>query len=84
MTVADNEQYSKSVNEVLRNVNEQQPRVAALITDLIEPTAETNMIRVHVLSLGTAARKNLTYKFPHMRIAAVLLLEIKEKCEPKF
>ena len=76
--------YSISVNELLRPATEQNPRIAALLNNLNEQAAERKMMSVLFLSLGTAGRKRLTEKFPHMRIATVSLREIRENCEQAF
>ena len=67
-----------------REVTEQQPRVLALINNLNEQAAERNIVSVLVLSLGSAARKSLTDKFPHMRVATIRLRELKANCEKSF
>ena len=82
--VAGNAKYSISVNEKLRNVTEQNPTITALLNNLIEQAAERKMVSVLFLSLGSAARKRLTDRFPHMRGATVSLREIKENCEQAF
>ena len=62
--VAANAKYSISVNEILRTVTPQQPRIAALINNLNEQAAERKVVSVLFLSLGCAAIKSLTDKFP--------------------
>ena len=49
--VAANAKYSISVNEILRNVTEQNTRIAALLNNLDEQGAERNMVSVLFLSL---------------------------------
>ena len=82
--VATNAKHSISVTEVLREVTEQQPRVLALINNLNEQAAERKIFSVLFLSLGSAARKSLTDKFPHMRVATIRLRELKANCEKTF
>ena len=76
--VAINAKYSISVTEVLREVTEQHPRVSAFINNLKEQEAERKIVSVLFLSLGSAARKSLTDKFPHMRMATIRLREKKQ------
>ena len=82
--VAANAKYSISVNEILRNVTLQNPRIAALLNNLNEQAAERKMVSALFLSLGSAARKNLTDKFIHMLVATVSLREMKENSEQAF
>ena len=82
--VATNAKYSISVNELLRPITQNQPRVPALINNLNEQAAERKLVSVLFLSLGSAARKSLTDKFPEMRIATITLKDIKENCEQAF
>ena len=72
---AANAKFPISVYEILRNVSEQNPWIPALVNNLNEQAAETKMVSVLLLSLGTAGRKSLTDKFPHMRIATVSIRE---------
>ena len=67
-----------------RQVTEQQPRVLALINNLNEQATEKKIVSVFFLSLGSAARKSLTGKFPHMRVATIRLRELKANCEKAF
>ena len=76
--VATNAKYTISVNEILRTVTAQQPRIAALINNLNEQAAERKKVSVLFLSLRPAARKSLTDKFPDMRVATISLTELKE------
>ena len=69
--VAANAGYSISVNELLRTVTAQQPRIPALINNLNEQAAERKIVSILFLSLGCAARKSLTEKFPEMRVATI-------------
>ena len=71
--VAANAKYSISVSEVLRDVPEEHPRIIGLINNLNEQAAERKMVSVLFLPLGTAGRKSLTDKFPHMRVATISL-----------
>ena len=82
--VATNAKYSISVNEILRTVSAQNPRVASLIKNLNEQAAERKIVSVLFLSLGTAARKSLTDKFPEMRVATISLADLKGNCEQAF
>ena len=67
MVAATIANFSISVNEILRTATEQQPRLAALINNLNEQAAEMKL--VIFLSLGLAAIRSLTDKFPDMRVA---------------
>ena len=58
--VAVNAKYSISVDELLRNVTEQRPQIAAFINNVKEQAAERKLLSILFLSLGTAARKTLT------------------------
>ena len=82
--VAANAKYSISVNELLRTVTAQQPRIAALINNLNEQAEERKIVSVLFLSLGSVARKSLTDKFPEMRVATITLTDLKNNCEQAF
>ena len=82
--VATNAKYSISVNEILRTATKQQPRIAALINNLNEQAVERKIVSVLFPSLGPAARKGLTDKFPDMRVATISLTELKRNCEQAF
>ena len=69
---------------MLPEVTEQQPRVLALINNLNEQAAERKIVSVLFLSLGSAARKSLTDKFPHMKVATIRIREIKANCDEAF
>ena len=74
MTAA-NAKYSISVNEMLRTVTQQQqPRIAALINNLNDEAAERKIVSVLFLSLGSAATKSVTDKYPEMRVATESLI----------
>ena len=64
--VAANAKNLISVNEIFREVTEQNPRIAGLINNLYKQAAVRKMVSVLFLSLGTAGRKSLTDKFPHI------------------
>ena len=83
-TVAANAKYSIPVNEMLRTVTQQQPRKAALINNLREQVAERDKVSVLFLSLGSAARKSLTDKYPEKRVTAISLKDLKDNCEQAF
>ena len=55
--VTVNAKYSISVDELLQNVTEQRPRIAALINNLNEQAAEPKLVSLLFLSLATAAKK---------------------------
>ena len=76
--------YSLSVNELFRNLTEQNSRVPAVLNNLNEQAAERKMVSVLFLSLGSAARKSLKDNFPHMSEATVSIREIKDNCEQAF
>ena len=82
--VAANAKDSISVNEMLRTVTQQHPRIAALINNLNEQAAERKTVSVLFLSLGSAARKSLTDKYPEMRVATISLQDLKVNCEQAF
>ena len=82
--VAVNAKYSIWVNEILRDVTAQNPRIAGLINILNEQAAERKKVSVLFLSLGTSERKSLTDKFPQMRVATISLREIRESCQQAF
>ena len=82
--VAANAKYSISVNELLRTATEQQPRIPALINNLDEQAAERKIVSVLFLSLGCAARKSFSDKFPEMRVATIALPDLKNNCEQAF
>ena len=72
------------MGELLRNVTQNKPRIAALNNNLNEQAADKTVVSLLFLSLGTTTRKNLTDKFPQLIIATVTLREIKETCEQAF
>ena len=82
--VAVNAKFSISVNEILREVTAQNPRIAGLINNLNEQAAERKVVSVLFLSLGTVGRKSMTDKFPQKRVATIPLQEIRENCEQAF
>ena len=55
--VAANAKYSISVNELLRTVTAQQPRIPALINNLNEQAAEQKIVSELFLLLRGAAKK---------------------------
>ena len=72
--------------EILRNVTEQNPRIAAILNNLNEQAAERKMVSV-LFIVGISSTEwtiSLMDNFPHMRVATVSLREIKEKCEQAF
>ena len=82
--VAANAKYTISVNELLRTVTARQPTIPSLINNLNEQAAERKTVSVLFLSLGCAARKSLTDKFPEMRVATIALTDLKNNCEQAF
>ena len=82
--VAVNAKYSISVNENLREATAQNPRIAGLINNLNEQAAESKVVSVLFLSLGTAGRKSLTHKFPQIRVATIPHREKRKNCEQAF
>ena len=56
----------------------------ALLNNMNEQAAEGKLVSLIFLSMGTAARKSLTDKFPYMIIATVSMGEMKEICEQAF
>ena len=82
--VAINAKHSISVIELMRRATEERPRQAALINNLNEQAAESKIVSVLFLSLGSAGRKNLTDRFPDMMIATLSLPDLKRNCDETF
>ena len=82
--VAVNAKHSISDHELLRTPTQSQPRQAALLNNINELAAERKIVSILFLSLVTAARKNLTDKYPNMTVATASLNEIKINCEETF
>ena len=58
-------EYSISITELTREVNQQYPNVPTLMGDLEEDPANKKVIGVIYLSLGEAARKQFKDKYQH-------------------
>ena len=69
---------------MLWDVTEQQPRSPTLLNNMNEQAAGRKIVNVPFLCLGSAARKSLTDKFPHIRVATISLREIKSNCGEAF
>ena len=67
---------SISIAEVLRTVANETERNKALLNNLDHPVAERKCVSVLCLSLGTAARKTLTDKYPSIKVAEITLEDL--------
>merc|ERR1712122_132998 len=79
--------HSIQVQEIIRVIPENaqnQQRNAALLGNLTHVIAEQKVISLLYLSLGGAARKTLTDRYPAMEITTVELRTLLERCQETF
>ena len=69
-----------SITEMTREVTEQQLRVHSLMGDSDEDPANKKVVSTMYLSLGEAARKQFTDKFPHAILWALEASELIQIC----
>ena len=79
-TVAMTAKYSISIAEVLRIVTNEADRNKALLNNLDHPVAERKCVSVLYLSLGAAARKTFTDKYPTVKISEITLQVLLDNC----
>ena len=72
--------YSISITELTRNVDQQNPRVRALLGDLDEDPANKKVISILYLSLGEPARKQFMDKYPHRALWDLKAQELINLC----
>ena len=58
--IAANKKHLISVDEIIANVTEQNPRIPAFINNLNEQSTEKKLVSLFCLSLGTVGRKSVT------------------------
>ena len=76
--------YSISIAEVLRTVANENDRNKALLNNLDKSVAERKSVSVLFLSLGTAARKTFSDKYPPAKIAEITLEDLLKNCKDTF
>ena len=76
--------YSISIAEVLRTVTNETERNKALLNNLDKSVAERKCVSVLYLSLGTAARKTFSDKYPAIKIAEITLEDLLKNCKDTF
>ena len=79
--VAMTAKYSISFAEVLRTVANENDRNKALLNNLDKTVAERKCVSVFFLSLGTAARKTFSDKYPSAKIAEITLEDLLKKLQ---
>ena len=72
--------YSISITELTRNVDQQNPKVRALLGDLDEDPANKKVIIILYLSLGEPARKQSMDKNPHTALWDLKAQELVNLC----
>ena len=82
--VAMTTKYSISFQEVLRVVPNETERNKALLNNLDRPVAERKCVSVLYLSLGTAARKTFTDKYPTIKVEEITLADLLKNCKETF
>ena len=82
--VAMTAKYSISIAEVLRTVTNETDRNKALLNNLDKPVAERKCVSVIFLSLGTAARKTISDKYPTAKIAEITLEDLIKNFKDTF
>ena len=83
-SVAMTAKHSTSTAEVLRQVTNETDRNKALINILDHAVAERNCVSVLYLSLGTAARKTFTDKYPNVKVTEISLKDLLNNCKETF
>ena len=82
--VAMTAKYSISIAEVLRTVTNETERNKALLNNLDKSVAERKCVSVLYLSLGTAARKTFSDKYPAVKVAEITLEDLLKNCKDTF
>ena len=82
--VAMTAKYSISIAEVLRIVANETDRNKALLNNLDKSVAERKCVSVLFLSLGTAARKTFSDKYPSVKNAEITLEDLLKNCKDTF
>ena len=83
-TVAVRAKYSISVEELARTVDDEHPRVMALIGDMPEEAAEKKLVTWFFLSVGELARKMFKDKCPEISVWTLRAQEMKKKMRKLF
>ena len=73
--------YSISIAEVLRTVSNETERNKALLYTLEHPIAERKYVSVLYQSLGTAAGKTFTNKYPAIEVAEITFEDLLNKLQ---
>ena len=82
--VAMTAKYSISIEEGLRTVANEADRNKAILKNLDHPVADRKCVSVLYLSLGAAARKKFTDKYPTAKISEITLRVLLDNCKSTF
>ena len=72
--------HSISMTELLREVDEQNPRIAAMMGHLEEVPAKRKLVSLLYISIGKTGRKMLMDKFPNINILLIELRTLVQNC----
>ena len=72
--------HSISMTELLREVDEQNPRIAAMMGNLEEVPAKRKLVSLLYISIGKTGRKMLMDKFPNINILLIELRTLVQNC----
>ena len=84
LAVAMTAKNSISIQEVLRVVPNETERNKALLNNLDHPVAERKCVSVLYVSLGRAARKTFTDKYPTIKVEEITLADLLKNCKETF
>ena len=76
--------YSISMNELIRTVDETNPKVKAFLGDMPEEAANKKAVSMMFLSLGKAGRKMFRNKYPEKTIWFLQAIQMLQCCEGCF
>ena len=76
--------HSISIDELTRTVDEDHPRVKALIGDMPEEAAEKKVVTWLFLSVGELARKLFKDKYPELSVWTLQTREMLQRCANSF
>ena len=72
------------MTQLLRDVDQQNPREAALMGNLEEMHAKRKVVSLLYISIGKTGRKMLMDKFPHINILTIQLQDMAQHCTESF
>ena len=76
--------HSISMTELLREADEQNPRIAAMMGNLEEVPAKRTLVSLLYISIGKTGRKMLMDKFPNINILLIKLRILVQNCKECF